>query len=161
MTAHTSTRAEYLSCAEIAAVVRSLLKKAYPKVTFSARSKTYSGGASITVRWTDGPTPDAVEKLVCHLRGATFDGSIDLKGYADPVRLPDGRMVRSGADYIFMARSISPALTARTAATVTDQYGIAPGDDIHAIAHTLPYPLSRCWTFDEVVQQVAYTTATR
>jgi len=45
----------YVSVAETAKLVRAALKAAFPGITFSVRSKSYSMGASISVRWTDGP----------------------------------------------------------------------------------------------------------
>ncbi len=80
----------YLTCAETAKLVRAALKKAFPGVTFSVRSKTYSGGASIDVGWTDGPEPADVEKVTGIYTGARFDGSIDLKTHTYHWLLPDG-----------------------------------------------------------------------
>ncbi len=71
---------EYLSRAETAKLVRKILKTAFPGTKFSVRSDTYSGGASVDIRWTDGPNREAVESVVKHYEGATFDGMQDLKG---------------------------------------------------------------------------------
>jgi hypothetical protein len=51
------SESQYLSCAETAKLVRKVLKTAFQGVKFSVRSDTYSGGASIDIRWTDGPNP--------------------------------------------------------------------------------------------------------
>ena len=45
----------YLRCAEVAKLLRAALKETFPGVTFSIRSRTYAGGASIDVTWRDGP----------------------------------------------------------------------------------------------------------
>ena len=134
----TTHEKEYLSCAETAKLLRGQLKRAFPGVTFSVRSKTYAGGASIAVSWTDGPTTAAVDKIAGAFAGADFDGMIDLKCYADhwlerngTVRIahsrgtessrgylpevitdppsPNARLVSLGADYVFCQRDISTA----------------------------------------------------
>ncbi len=64
MTTTESGSTEYLSCAETAKIVRGALKAAFPGVRLSVRSDTYAGGASVDVRWTDGPNREAVESVV-------------------------------------------------------------------------------------------------
>ena len=91
-----------LSCAETAQLVRAELKKQWPRVTFSVRSSTYSGGASIDVRWKGGPDAKAVKQAVSRFEGATFDGMTDLKSYHDSWL--DGERVHFGADFIFCQR---------------------------------------------------------
>ena len=80
----------YLSCAETAKLVRGALKREFPGVKFSVRSKTYSGGASIRVRWTDGPTTESVKAVASVYAGGGFDGMIDMKYYVMTWLLPDG-----------------------------------------------------------------------
>lgn len=137
--AHTGTMTDglsktYLTCAETAKLVRKALKGSFPGVKFSVRSSTYSGGASITVSWTDGPTTTDVDKVVKIFSGADFDGMIDLKVYATHWLHPDGsvsiarregtvgslteiigdplgpqaQLVSLGADFVFTQRDISP-----------------------------------------------------
>src|SRR6185503_87193 len=76
---HTPTR--YITVTETAKLVRAALKAAFPVVKFSVTSKSYSGGASISVGWVDGPTEASVRAVTGQYQGATFDGSIDLKEY--------------------------------------------------------------------------------
>lgn len=85
-----TTQKDYLSCAETAKLVRGALKKAFPGVKFSVRSHTYAGGASIDVRWTDGPQVDVVDAVISQYKGADFDGMIDLKTYNSDWLYPDG-----------------------------------------------------------------------
>jgi len=80
----------YMSCAETAKLVRAGLKKAFPGQKFSVRSHTYSGGASIDVRWTDGPQEADVKAVAGRYNGAGFDGMIDLKTYNADWLYPDG-----------------------------------------------------------------------
>jgi hypothetical protein len=86
-------KVEYLSCAETAKLVRAALKKVFPRVKFSVRSSTYSMGASISVRWTDGPSSKAVDKVIEAYAGADFDGMIDLKYDKKHVLMPDGSAI--------------------------------------------------------------------
>lgn len=104
----------YLSCADTAKLVRARLKLIFPGVKFSVRSSVYSGGASISVGWTDGPTEKAVDRVVQPYGGASFDGMIDLQSYHTSVVIIDGEEVQinSGADWIHTRRTYSPELLA-------------------------------------------------
>ena len=126
----------YLTCAETAKLVRAALKQEFPGQKFSVRSDTYSGGASIDVSWTDGPTAKSVDAVVGVFAGADFDGSIDLKTHTRHWLNPDGsvtvahaqgtegsrgylpeiigdpqhpsaQLVSFGADFVFTHREIS------------------------------------------------------
>jgi len=146
----TETKA-YLSCAETAKLLRAALKKQFPTVKFSVRSKTYSGGASITVGYTDGPTVKAVRQVTERFNGASFDGMIDLKSYKAHFLLPDGmvvfqshyghcyrneespatlddfpegtRIVHFGADFVFVERDLSESVMAQLTAYVEECVG--------------------------------------
>lgn len=141
---------EYLSAAATAKLVRLALKKAFPGAAFSVRSKTYAGGASIGIGWTDGPCGAAVETVSGPFSGAQFDGSIDLKTTHRSWLLPDGtaqvahasgtvgsmgmlsaadnakphadaRLVQFGANFIFCQRATSAALLRRVVDRLTHQ----------------------------------------
>jgi hypothetical protein len=73
----------YVSAAETAKLIRVELKKAFPRVRFSVRTKTYSTGASIDISWTDGPTSKRVDAVVSLFDGHGFDGMIDMQYYID------------------------------------------------------------------------------
>ena len=68
---------QYLSCAETAKLVRAALRESFPGVRFSVRSSVYSGGASINITYTNGPTYYAVKSVVAMFEGAYFDGMTD------------------------------------------------------------------------------------
>lgn len=133
-----TTDTVYLSTADTAKLIRTALRAAFPGVTFRVRSKVYSGGSSITVRWTDGPSPRAVKAITDPFSGKDFDGMIDMSFYVtaivdargrivghkspgssgsggtydpvdDPIP-PGGRLVHFGADYVFTERALSPAI---------------------------------------------------
>lgn len=107
----------YISCADTAKLVRKALKHEFPRIKFSVRSKTYAGGASINVGWTDGPRSRDVANMTRTFEGADFDPSIDLRtvrharllpdGSAAPVESNQGELVSFGADYIFPHRELT------------------------------------------------------
>lgn len=98
---------QYLTAADTAKLVRKALKEAFPDMKFSVRSHTYSGGASLTVAWTDGPNIKQVEAVTCRFQGSYFDGQIDYKGSI--YHLVGGVPVSFGADSIHCRRSFSDA----------------------------------------------------
>lgn len=96
---------QYLSCAETAVMIRSVLKESFPGVKFSVRSSVYSGGASININYQDGPNVDAVRSAVSIFEASYFDGSIDYKGLN--FTAIDGQEVRFGCDFVFVNRKVS------------------------------------------------------
>ena len=72
---------KYLTCAETAKLIRKDLKANFPGVKFSVRSDTYSMGASIRVKYTDGPARADVEAVTGKYESAGFDGMVDYKFY--------------------------------------------------------------------------------
>lgn len=100
-----------LTCAETAKLVRQTLRNEFPGVKFRVRSKTYAGGASISVGWTDGPGEAVVRSKVDRYKGADFDAMADMKVYRPSTLLAneDGSLedVRYGADFVQVQRSIS------------------------------------------------------
>lgn len=134
----------YVSVADTARLIRARLKTLWPTVAFSVRSSSYSGGASIDVAWTDGPTQKQVERAYSPYIGGGFDGMIDMKysvrcwlmpdgtaapaksegttgsrgvyeGYSFPAPSLDARLVHFGADHIFARREVSKEFEAKCA----------------------------------------------
>lgn len=89
-TAAPMATARYIDVAETAKLIRRCLKRTYPAVKFSVRSSRYSMGASIDVRWTDGPAEFHINPLVQAYAGADFDGMIDLKTHNSHYMIDDG-----------------------------------------------------------------------
>lgn len=85
-----AARGEYLAEKDIATLVRHAVIKAYPGTKFSVRTKTYSGGGSVTVHWHGGPIQKTVETLVNQFRTQSFDGTIDMAHDNDIWLAPDG-----------------------------------------------------------------------
>ncbi len=115
------TATDYVSAAETAKLVRQALKAAFPGVKFSVRTDSYAGGASIDIRWIDGPTTVQVDAVTAPYRGATFDPSIDLKEHI--YHQVDGRRVSYGADYIMAQRRYSLAFAHQVAAAEAQRWG--------------------------------------
>ncbi len=144
---------EYLSAAETAKLVRGALKREYGRrCKFSVRSSVYSMGASVHVRWTDGPTQRGVERIVSGFAGGGFDGMIDLAYSVDSWLMPDGtatlayspgtegsmgvypgaivdppapdaRLVSFLADYVFAERELSEDMRGELEALVLERWG--------------------------------------
>lgn len=143
----------YLTCAETAVLLRQQLKRCWPTIKFSVRSKVYSGGASINVRYQDGPPLKAVERIAGQFAGSQFDGMIDLRSGVCHWLLPDGSVrlasaegttgsggvipsvratvvpadaqhVHLLADYVFVQRDYSEQAMARIKARIDRKYGI-------------------------------------
>lgn len=110
-----------LTCAETAKLVRRALAAEFPGVTFTVRSKTYAGGASISVGWTDGPTEALVARVAKRFEGADFDPMIDLKSYR--VGELDGAAVHFGADFVFCSRRYSREFAEHVARLVARRWG--------------------------------------
>jgi len=107
-----------------AANIRKELARVFPGVKFSVRSDSYSGGDSIDVSWTDGPTSSEVTKYTDKYQECDFDGMTDSESYRHGL-FSD---LFGGAKYVHESRSISPALVIEVAAGMgytitTDQYG--------------------------------------
>lgn len=100
-----------LDTPEVAKLVRKDLRQHFPGVKFSVRSRSYAGGSSIDVRWTDGPKPGDVNAVVNRYQGADFDGMIDLKVDREPTLMAneDGSYeeVRYGVDFVSVHRTVS------------------------------------------------------
>jgi hypothetical protein len=97
----------YIPVAEVAKLIRKELKANFAGIKFSVRSSSYSGGASIDVRWLDGPCTPDVDRIVKQFQGATFDPMIDLKSSVTGEL--NGEEVRFGSDYVMTHRDLSCA----------------------------------------------------
>ena len=102
---------KYISCVDTAKLIRAALKESFAGVKFSVTSSQYAGGASITIKYVDGPTSKQVEAVVKIFEGSYFDGMQDYKGqnYA----AIDGQEIRFGADFVFVNRYTSDAAMAQ------------------------------------------------
>ena len=69
-----AARGEWVSTTDLATLVRGALKRAFPTVKFSVKSRR----GSISVAYTDGPSRESVRAITGQFVTAGFDGTIDL-----------------------------------------------------------------------------------
>ena len=122
MVATKTRRTQPTEHAQAAKQIRAALKAAYPKIAFRVTSKSYSGGSSVTVHWTDGPTSHAVDAVLQPFEYGSFDGSQDLYEYTN-VRddLPQVR-------YAHASRSQSPEARQAIIDAINARFGWALRD---------------------------------
>jgi hypothetical protein len=115
-----------------AANIRIELKRAFPSIKFSVRTK-HRGSSSININWTDGPTTEQVKKVTDKYQEGSFNGMEDIYEYNHDHVWPD---VFGGARYVCENRHESPKLIAKAAKEYgydtdgeSDNYGVLPGLD--------------------------------
>lgn len=97
--------------------IRAELRERFPQTKFGVKSKRFSGGDSITVTWTDGPTTDAVRAVVDRYRDGDFDGMTDSYNYRAGPK-PNG-----SAKYVQCERDYSDVAIERAIAAVAAKWG--------------------------------------
>lgn len=102
-------RDQYVSAAETAKLVRVALKQAFPATKFSVRTSTYAGGASVRIRWMDGPNVKRVDAVVGTFNGNGFDGMIDMAYTIDAWVMPTGEIVGTVSSGTESSRGSVPA----------------------------------------------------
>lgn len=126
-----STRT-YISLKDTNALIRKALRASFPGVKFSVTGNSYAGGASTEVRWTDGPTTAAVEKVARAYQGATFDSMTDSMDYVTDVD-EHGNRVHYAADWVFCTRKVSPEAAAEARALLERWTGRTLSDPLEFI----------------------------
>jgi hypothetical protein len=82
--------------------IRIELARAFPGVRFSVKSRRYSGGNAIDVRWTDGPMAAQVDAIISRYSAGSFDGMRDTYDYSRDAwtdAFGDAKFVFSHRDY--------------------------------------------------------------
>lgn len=106
---------EYIEPKEVAKIVRTELKKNFKDCKFSVKTSVYSMGASVHVKWTNGPSEAAVEYVVGKYHGAEFDGMEDLKKFnGEPY----------GNDYIMLHRTVTEDHYIEVADRIIEEFDI-------------------------------------
>ena len=109
-------RGEHQRVAKVAANLRVELKRKFPGVKFSVRSKEFSGGDDINVEWCDGPTTEIVHLVTAKYENHVTDISGDYRDY-EPGAFNE---VFGGTKYLFCQRHMSDA----TEATLYAEIGV-------------------------------------
>lgn len=107
------------TCVVAAKNIRVELKKAFPKVKFSVKSESFSGGNAIRVSWTDGPTSAQVEEVADKYRAGRFDGMTDCYDYEFSFWCE----AFGDAKYISTRREVTNQLVERVLAALAEKYG--------------------------------------
>lgn len=123
-----------------AANIRIELKKAFPLVKFTVRTK-HRGSSSININWTDGPITEAVTKITGKYQEGNFNGMEDIYEYNHENVWTD---IFGGARYVFENRHESAGHILKVALEMgfkietgeSDNYGILPGLD-HDQSHMI------------------------
>jgi hypothetical protein len=95
-----------------AANIRRELRRAFPGVKFSIKSKTYAGGDSVHIHWQDGPPSDKVGEIANKYQYGYFDGMEDLYHYSGDSSWTD---TFGSAKYVLCYRSLSEAVQRKAA----------------------------------------------
>lgn len=133
-----------LTCPQTAALIRAALTAAYPGTRFKVRSNRYTGGGSIRVTWTDGPSVAAVEPLLDRYRRSDFNlGNDDRTTYREPGLLayPDQTVaeVQYGADFVTPHRMLSDDYHAQLCAVAAGLLGEDADPDLYYGALNTPF----------------------
>ena len=113
---------KYISCVDTAKLIRAVLKVSFAGVKFSVTSSQYAGGASINIKYVNGPTQKQVESVISVFEGSYFDGMQDYKGqnYANL----NGEEVKFGADFVFVNRKLTSDFLTGASVDVFNEYGL-------------------------------------
>lgn len=102
--------------AQCASEIRKELKDKWPGIKFRVRSDAFTGGTSVTVSWTDGPTTEQVSAIIDKYQYGHFDGMIDMYEYSnDRPDIPQ-------AKYVISQRSMSEQAFSELSQYVKENY---------------------------------------
>jgi hypothetical protein len=125
----TNTQPRWIDTADVAKLIRKHLKSLWPETTFSVRISRYSGGSSVRVRWTDGPTQREVETVAGRYCGSDFDGMTDSTNYREPTLVASAaglELVKYAPGFVFCDRELSVEKLRKVVAEVSQYFGISP-----------------------------------
>jgi hypothetical protein len=97
------------SGAQVSKQIKKELTEAFKNIKFSVRYSSYSGGNSIRVTWSAGPTVSEVEKITGKFQSGYFDGMQDMYIHENTTIIDDSGTVANlgGVDYVFTDREFS------------------------------------------------------
>lgn len=178
---------KYIETTTVAKLIRGHLKTAFSSIKFSVRSHKYAGGSSIDVGWTDGPTAEAVEKVIKAFAGGRFEGMTDCsygasswycsehgarvaETYGCDVSVNNGvhdsrcchraELVHFGADHVFANRELSEGFAAELASAVRSESGLSADADLETyLPESSPFHHGRFDTLRDGVHRLARNTA--
>lgn len=84
------------SSANCASAIREELKTNFPNVKFTVKSSNFSGGDSVHIGWTEGPTTLEVSAITSKYQYGRFDGMTDMYEYSNSIEgLPQSKYVQT------------------------------------------------------------------
>ncbi len=148
----------YIDTADVAKMLRPVLRRTFPGVKFSVRISRYSGGSSVGIGWTDGPTEAQVSAVAEGFQGGRFEGMTDCAYAADSWHCPrhgarpavtygcdvesnnavqasrccaDAELVHFSAGHVSTSRRLSEEFTAELRAAVLREAGLPADTSMH------------------------------
>lgn len=120
--------------------IRIELGRAFPEVKFSVKSRRFSGGDAIDVRWVDGPTTDQVDLIINRYSAGSFDGMTDSYTYERSA----WTAAFGDAKYVHSSREYSDQAIASAIRTVAARYaGNIPAGEV--LPTVEDYRMGRIW----------------
>ncbi|HEX2868720.1 MAG TPA: LPD29 domain-containing protein [Ignavibacteriales bacterium] len=113
--------------AHVASLIRAELKKAFPGVKFQVISKSFSGGDSVDINWTNGVTVDQVEAIANKYQAGHFDGMDDIYRYtaSETMITEDGKLEKlPTTKYVSTSRHITNDIRLGIARKICEEYGL-------------------------------------
>jgi hypothetical protein len=101
--------------ARAAASIKRELRDLFPGVDFSVRSSSYSGGNSVDVSWSMGPTSEEVDAILGKYESGRFDGMTDCYNYDNSAHADAVEIVLGQTKYAHGARHFPDAIYERIA----------------------------------------------
>lgn len=84
--------------------IRTELRERHPDTVFSVRSRRYSGGDSVSVRWAKGPSAEEVGKITRKYEQGYFDGNTDSYVRDEDSQHLEFHRLRGSTKYVFLQR---------------------------------------------------------
>ena len=125
--------------AKASGAIRKALKEKFPNTKFSIRSKSFSGGDSVSISWTDGPTYGSVNAIVKDYQEGSFNAMEDIYEYDNTNNnLPQVK-------YVLPQREMSDAVHDRIKAELGKKFGVDMDDEqaVHDKMCRWPYEAIR------------------
>ena len=108
--------------ASVAQIIRKELKEKFPSIKFSVSSRSYAGGNSVDIDYTNGVPSDEIRKLTFKYQAGSFDGMTDMYNY-------DYDKTGVTAKYIFTNRNITNDIREKAKNIIAKDFGIVDIND--------------------------------
>lgn len=119
------------TAANCAGAIKEELKAKFPGVKFSVKSSNFSGGNSVHINWTDGPTTDEVDAITKRYQYGHFDGMTDMYEYSNNIEgLPQAKYVQTSRDMSAETRAAMLPMAEAMYEDWKDHHGIHRAGDI-------------------------------